>query len=245
MHVSVINQFAFYVLLIFKAVVAISGVCDGEMCNEEMMYAQENGSLHKECKTESTNEEDGILEEVMAFADFYPTEDNQKLHHEMLQDKARNVAYRTAIIQNQQHIQDKVVLDVGCGTGILSMMSVKHGKASKVFAVEASGFAKHTQMLTEANGMSDKIQVFDGKIESVQLPHKVDLIISEWMGTFLLFEWMIESVIVARDRWLKDDGVVWPSHAGLYLVPCCAEELYKNKVSFWESVEDFDFSSLV
>ncbi|XP_071791277.1 protein arginine N-methyltransferase 2-like isoform X1 [Asterias amurensis] len=271
------------------------------MCLEEMI--QGNESLQKECTSESTDEEDGILEEVMAFADFYPTEDNQlclqkgdkvlivsknnadwwwarkghscgyiptnhitslsgdeagwqdgeyfssynsmKLHHEMLQDKARNVAYRSAIMQNHQHIQDKVVLDVGCGTGILSMMSVKHGKASKVFAVEASGFAEHTQTLIEANGMSDKIQVFDGKIESVQLPHKVDLIISEWMGTFLLFEWMIESVIFARDHWLNDGGVVWPSHAGVYLVPCCAGELYKNKVSFWESVEDFDFSSLV
>ena len=52
--------------------------------------------------------------------------------------------------------------------------------------MEASGFAEHTQTLIEANGMSDKIQVFDGKIESVQLSHKVDLIISEWMGTFLL-----------------------------------------------------------
>ena len=48
---------------------------DGEMCHEEMI--QGNESLQKECTSESTDEEDGILEEVMAFADFYPTEDNQ------------------------------------------------------------------------------------------------------------------------------------------------------------------------
>jgi len=40
---------------------------------------------------------------------------------------------------------------------------------------------------------------------------EVDIIISEWMGYFLLFEGMLHSVIYARDRFLKPDGVMFPS----------------------------------
>lgn len=48
-----------------------------------------------------------------------------------------------------------------------------------------------------------------GKVEEVQLPvHKVDIIISEWMGYFLIFESMLDSVIVARDKYLNSDGGV-------------------------------------
>jgi hypothetical protein len=39
----------------------------------------------------------------------------------------------------------------------------------------------------------------------------VDVIISEWMGYFLLRESMFDSVICARDRWLKPDGVMYRS----------------------------------
>lgn len=42
-----------------------------------------------------------------------------------------------------------------------------------------------------------------GKIEEIELPTpKVDVIISEWMGYFLLFENMLDSVLYARDKWL-------------------------------------------
>ena len=45
------------------------------------------------------------------------------------------------------------------------------------------------------------IEVIQGTIETVELPEKVDIIISEWMGYFLLRESMLDSVLVARDRW--------------------------------------------
>ncbi len=48
-----------------------------------------------------------------------------------------------------------------------------------------------------------------------------------------------------RDDHLTPGGVVWPSHAQLYLVPCTAEEVYRDKVTFWENVYGFDFSPLV
>ncbi len=43
-----------------------------------------------------------------------------------------------------------------------------------------------------------QIKVFRGRVEEVELPEKVDVIVSEWMGYELLYESMLESVIVAR-----------------------------------------------
>ena len=58
------------------------------------------------------------------------------------------------------------------------------------------------------NGLKDKIVFVRGKMEEVQLPvDKVDIIISEWMGYFLLYESMLDSVIYARNKYLKEDGV--------------------------------------
>jgi len=48
-----------------------------------------------------------------------------------------------------------------------------------------------------------EITLIKGKMEEVELPvEKVDIIISEWMGYFLLYESMLDTVLVARDKYL-------------------------------------------
>jgi hypothetical protein len=49
-------------------------------------------------------------------------------------------------------------------------------------------------------------QVIKGKMEEVELPEKVDIIVSEWMGFYLLHESMLDSVLYARDKWLNEGG---------------------------------------
>lgn len=94
--------------------------------------------------------------------------------------------------------------------------------------------ATHARTLIAANGLSDVIEVFQCAAEELQLPEKVDIIISEWMGCdppaqlsaaaenacrfvacahparlrsyFLLRESMLDSVLVARDKWMKPGG---------------------------------------
>lgn len=60
------------------------------------------------------------------------------------------------------------------------------------------------------------------RVEDVTLPDniKVDVIISEWMGFYLLHEGMLDSVIMARDTFLKEDGKMFPEHAFMYVAPC-------------------------
>ena len=124
-------------------------------------------------------------------------------HIGMLQDHQRMSAYHDAIKMNaKQHFEGKVVLDVGTGTGVLSIWAAQAG-AKHVYAIEATNVAAHAERLIAAHGLSDRITVLKGRMEQIELPEKVDVLLSEWMGYFLLREAMVNSVIDARDKYLK------------------------------------------
>lgn len=65
-------------------------------------------------------------------------------------------------------------------------------------------------------------QVIQNEVENVILANneKVDIIVSEWMGFYLLHEGMLDSVLVARDKFLKEDGQMFPETAAIYIAPC-------------------------
>ncbi|XP_057552811.1 protein arginine N-methyltransferase 2 isoform X5 [Hippopotamus amphibius kiboko] len=109
-----------------------------------------------------------------------------KLHLEMLADQPRTTKYHSVILQNKESLKDKVILDVGCGTGIISLFCAHYAQPRAVYAVEASEMAQHTGQLVLQNGFADVITVFQQKVEDVVLPEKVDVLVSEWMGTCLL-----------------------------------------------------------
>ncbi|VEL12150.1 unnamed protein product [Protopolystoma xenopodis] len=116
----------------------------------------------------------------------------------MMQDYIRTSTYQRAILANSiVDFRDKVVLDVGAGSGILSFFAVQAG-ARRVYAVEASSMARHCSVLVQANKMAGRIVVINGKIEEIELPEPVDVIISEPMGYMLYNERMLESYVHAR-----------------------------------------------
>ena len=146
------------------------------------------------------------------------------IHEEMLKDEVRTNSYMNAILQNGHKFKGKTVLDVGCGTGILSMFASKAG-AKLVIGVDCSSIIEQAQEIIDANGFSDKVKLIRGKVEDLAKTgltdlqgnpvEKVDIIISEWMGYFLLYESMLDTVIVARDRWLVKDGLILPDKCTL------------------------------
>uniref|UniRef100_A0A671PG60 Histone-arginine methyltransferase CARM1 n=1 Tax=Sinocyclocheilus anshuiensis TaxID=1608454 RepID=A0A671PG60_9TELE len=152
----------------------------------------------------------------------------------MLQDYLRTATYQKAILLNDVDFRDKVVLDVGCGTGILSFFAVQAG-AKKVYAVEGSSVAKYAEILVQTNNLSNKITVLSGKIEEVCCPEKVDVIISEPMGYMLLNERMLESYLHAKN-WLKPKGMMFPTQGDIHLAPFTDEQLYMEhhaRSHFW------------
>ncbi|KPP68813.1 protein arginine methyltransferase-like, partial [Scleropages formosus] len=165
----------------------------------------------------------------------------------MLQDYLRTATYQKAILLNEVDFRDKVVLDVGCGSGILSFFAIQAG-ARKVYAVEASSVAKYTQMLVKSNHLSDRITVLAGKIEEVSFPERVDIIVSEPIGYMLLNERMLESYLHSK-KWLKPRGMMFPTFSDLHLAPFTDEQLYMEhyaRSSFWHQTSFFgiDLSSL-
>ncbi|XP_009946885.1 PREDICTED: protein arginine N-methyltransferase 8-like, partial [Leptosomus discolor] len=89
------------------------------------------------------------------------------------------------------------------------------------------------------------ITIFKGKVEEVELPvDKVDIIISEWMGYCLFYESMLNTVIFARDKWLKPGGLMFPDRAALYVV-AIEDRQYKDfKIHWWENVYGFDMTCI-
>jgi len=74
-------------------------------------------------------------------------------------------------------------------------------------------------------------------MEEIELPvQKVDIIISEWMGYFLLYESMLDSVIWARDHYLVPGGLILPDYVSLSMVAIEDSEYKKEKFEFWNNV---------
>jgi len=74
----------------------------------------------------------------------------------MLTDKVRTSSYASFILGTPTVFNDAVVLDVGCGTGILSMFAARSG-AKRVYAVEASDIVKRAETIIKDNGHDDVI----------------------------------------------------------------------------------------
>ena len=166
------------------------------------------------------------------------------IHEEMIKDKIRTGSYKKAIENNKIIFKDKIVLDIGSGTGILSIFAAKAG-AKHVYGIEYADIADYSKEIIKQNNLSDKITIIQSKVEEAILPvDKVDIIISEWMGYFLLYESMLDTLLFARDKWLKKDGYLLPDKAQIYLAGI-QDTLYKyNKIDSWDNVYGFNFSVL-
>lgn len=136
-------------------------------------------------------------------------------HRMMVRDTARVEAFRAALVALAP---GKVVLDAGCGSGILALLAAQAG-AARVYAVEAGPAAETAAALVAANGMQDRVTVIRGDVAAVELPEAVDLIVSEWMGSIGVDENLLGMVLAARARWLKPDGVMVPERVTVMAAP--------------------------
>ena len=153
------------------------------------------------------------------------------IHEEMLKDSVRTRAYQRAILGNKHLFEGKVVLDVGCGTAILCMFAAQAG-AKHVYGVDMAGIIVQARQIVEENGFSSRITLIQGKMEDVELPvAQVDIIVSEWMGYFLIYESMLDTVLYARDKYLRKGGHILPDTASLHICAIEDAEYRRDKVT--------------
>ena len=139
-------------------------------------------------------------------------------HFAMLNDEGRNLAFDRAI----RKIVDgsKTVLDIGTGSGLLSMMATRAG-AKMVYACEMNQpIADLAKLITSANGYADKIKVIPKKsndlVLGVDIPKKVDVLIIETIDSGLIGEGIIPLILHAKQNLLKENGDIIPKKAKIY-----------------------------
>lgn len=192
--------------------------------------------------------------EVVAVADARTVEEDRSyfesyahysIHHEMLSDVTRTASYRRALSDNPARMKDALVLDIGCGTGILSMFAARAG-AKAVVGVDCSDIVYQAMDIVRENQLEQVVTLVKGRLEELEeLPHaKYDVIVSEWMGYFLLFEGMLDSVIAARERFLAPGGTVLPSRCSIHLAALSDLPRYEGLVNYWTDVYGFKMSCM-
>lgn len=165
------------------------------------------------------------------------------LQRAMVSDQIRTDAFAEAISEVVK--EGDRVLDVGTGTGLLAMLSAKAG-AEKVYGIDQASIADLATKMVEHNGLSDKVEIIKGNAKNLQLPEKVDVLVSEWLGHFGFVETMLDDVIVARDNNLKANGTMLPCGIELFMAPISVPWIYgETGPGFWDfPVHGIDYSPL-
>jgi predicted RNA methylase len=135
-----------------------------------------------------------------------------RYHFNMLNDVERNEKYNRAI----SNCVDKntSVLDIGTGSGLLSMMAARAG-AKHIYACEmVRPVAEVARKVVAANGYSEKITIIakksDELILGVDIPHRLDSLITETIDSALIGEGIIPIITHARQYLLKENARILP-----------------------------------
>jgi len=165
-------------------------------------------------------------------------------HFRMMNDEVRNNAYDKAI--KHYVSSDTLVLDIGCGAGLLSMMAARAG-AEHVYACEMHELMhnKATQIFKQ-NGFADHITAYH--LNSTQLevgkhlPRKADIIVAEVFDSGLLGEDALTTFAHAREHLLAPGGRILPAQASIQAQLVDSELMHKESFSY--KCAGFDVSEL-
>lgn len=158
------------------------------------------------------------------------------IHKLMIDDKVRMCAFEEAIRESVKG--GDIVVDVGAGTGVLSLLSVRAG-AKKVYAIERGPLIEVARQLAKANGLAKKIRFLKGDSRTVELPERGDVLISETIGHFGVDEGIVETLEDAAMRFLKASGVIIPR--SIRLILALVSDLSAYSQALWTKVGPFNF----
>lgn len=153
---------------------------------------------------------------------------------EMIADRHRMAPYAAALKLAVK--QDSVVLDIGTGTGIFSLLACQFG-ARKVYAIEPGDAIQAAREIAKANGFSDRIEFINEFSDKVDLPQRADVIISDLRGVLPLFQKHIPTIIDARNRFLAPGGCLIPSVDTIFAAVVNTPESYKYCLVPWQDNE--------
>jgi SAM-dependent methyltransferase len=163
---------------------------------------------------------------------------NPSMHEKMLLDAVRCEAFRAALAQVVR--PGDVVLDLGAGTGLLSLFAASSG-AKHVYAVEMSRIADMAERLIDANKMRDKITLVRGNSRNVSLPERADVLVTETLSSCGFDnENIVEYVLDAKRRLLKPGARVIPATVETLFTPMQSDEFGLGRLA--PALYGFDYA---
>ncbi|MFK0166573.1 50S ribosomal protein L11 methyltransferase [Rhizobium sp. NPDC090279] len=166
-------------------------------------------------------------------------------HIPMLNDVRRNDAFEAAIVRAvAARGPDAQVLDIGAGSGLLSMMAARAGARRIVTCEAVPVIAEAAGRIIEKNGFADRIDVINKVSTELAVGHdlmsRADILISEILSSDLLAEDVLSTFEDAHARLIKEDALVIPRAATA--VGCLAESDVLGDYCFVGEVSGFDVS---
>jgi predicted RNA methylase len=161
-------------------------------------------------------------------------------HRSMLADEERCLGYMRAIFKTV-HPGD-VVLDIGSGTGILGLFACLAG-ARHVYALEQDAVIEVARQICRHNGFEERVTFVKDWSTNVELPERVDVVITETIGNIGFEEGILGWVIDARDRLLVPGGRIVPQAVELVAVPVEHPAAYRPVDVWLGDFFSFDFSA--
>ena len=149
---------------------------------------------------------------------------------EMITDEPRMQAYTEAL--TRAIFPGCVVLDIGAGTGIFTMLACQLG-AGHVHTVEPDDSIQVAREIAAANGFTDRITFHQSISTEIDIINRADVIISDLRGILPLLEHHIPSIIDARERLLVPGGCLVPQADDLYAALVDSPRLYKSYDEPW------------
>lgn len=150
----------------------------------------------------------------------------------MIADAPRMDAYVSALRQAVK--PGSVVVDLGSGPGLFALLACQMG-ARRVYAIEPDNVIEVSRQGAMANGYQDRLVCIQDFSTCVTLPEQADVIISDLRGVLPWFQQHLPSIVDARRRLLKPEGILIPQRDVLWAALVEAPETYSEIVGPWEN----------
>lgn len=163
-----------------------------------------------------------------------------------IHDRLRIQAYTSAV---QGCMKGKNILHLGCGMGLISMLAARNN-AKHVVAIDTSEIVKPAAKVAEENKVNNitflqtKLSEIAAEDKSKMPCEKFDVIMCEWMGSFLTNEPMLKELIYASEHYLIEGGIVCPDQTSLHVVAITDYQYHHDSCNYWDNVYGFKMSAM-